>query len=380
MKKITIFVNDLFYNGISRSVCSLANALVNKYELEIVATYKLSDKPAFNIDDKINIKYLIEDERPNQVAINKALKSFKFFKLIKLLQQKNKLIKRRDNLLMVFIKACDSDVIITTEEYLNTLVGRYAPKKTFKIGWCHRHHQRKVKKVNSLVASTLGLDKVAFVSKYLTNWYIREYKVRRIPIEALYIPNFIDYLPTNLSKLNNNNLIAVGSLTKGKGFTDLIKVFKIMVDFNPNIHLDIVGDGEEKGKLESLIKELKLTKAITLNGNLNEQDLSKLYEKSSIYLMASYVEAFGLPLIEAMSHGLPCISFTSADGSNELITEGFNGHLIADRNGSEMARLALELLNDKEKLKKFSNNAIETAKCYAKDKIITEWIKLITTK
>ena len=96
--------------------------------------------------------------------------------------------------------------------------------------------------------------------------------------------------------------------------------------------------------------------------------------------MASYVEAFGLPLIEAMSHGLPCISFTSADGSNELITEGFNGHLIAGRNGSEMARLALELLNDKEKLKKFSNNAIETAKCYAKDKIITEWIKLITTK
>jgi len=379
MKKITIFVNDLYYNGISKSVCSLANALDSKYEVEIVSTYKLSDKGAFNINDKISVKYLIEDDKPNQLAITKALKKLKVFKLIKLLNVKTQLEKRRDSLLMVFIKACDSDVIITTDNYLNTLVGKYASKKAFKIGWSHRYHQRKVNNVNDLVASTLGLDKAVFVSKYLKTWYEREYKVRRIPVEALYIPNFID-LPTSLSKLNTSDFIAVGKLTKEKGFLDLVKTFKIMYDFNPDIHLDIVGDGPLKEKIENLIKELKLTKAITLNGNLNEKELSKLYEKSSICLMTSYTEAFGLPLIEAMSYGIPCLSFTSAVGSNELITEGFNGHLINDRNNSEMARLALELLKDKEKLKKMSNNAIEVAKCYTKDKIITEWIKLIERK
>lgn len=380
MKKITIFVNDLFYNGVSKSVCSLANVLDTKYEVEIVSTYKLSDERVFCINDKVNVKYLIEDAKPDQGEINRALKSFKIFKLIKLLNKKNKLEKRRDSLLIVFIKACNSDVIITTDNYLNTLVGKYASKKVFKIGWVHRHHQRKVKNVNDLVASTINLEKTVFVSKYLKTWYEREYKVRRIPIEALYIPNFIDCLPTNLSKLNTNNFIAVGRLVKDKGFIDLVKAFKIMYDFNPDIHLDIVGDGPLKAKIENLIKELNLSKVITLNGNLNEKELGKLYEKSSICLMTSFTEAFGLPLIEAMSYDLPCLSFTSADGSNELITEGFNGHLINDRNNSEMARLALELLKDKEKLKKMSNNAIEVAKSYTKDKIITEWIKLIERK
>ena len=96
--------------------------------------------------------------------------------------------------------------------------------------------------------------------------------------------------------------------------------------------------------------------------------------------MTSYTESFGLVLIEAMSYGLPCISFTSAEGASELINDGLNGYLINDRNIDQMAVTALNLLKDKEILAKLSENALEVSKKYQKDIVKEDWIKLIENK
>ena len=59
MKKITILSLHLGFGGIERSVVSLANILCKKYMVEIVSVYKLYDKPSFDIDDRVDVKYLI---------------------------------------------------------------------------------------------------------------------------------------------------------------------------------------------------------------------------------------------------------------------------------------------------------------------------------
>ncbi len=82
MKKITILSLHLGFGGIERSVVSLANILCKKYMVEIVSVYKLYDKPSFDIDDRVDVKYLINGG-PNKNEFKNALKSHHVFKIFK---------------------------------------------------------------------------------------------------------------------------------------------------------------------------------------------------------------------------------------------------------------------------------------------------------
>ena len=64
MKKISILSLHLGYGGIEKCVVTLANSLCSRYEVEIAVCYKLYDKPAFDIDDRVKIKYLNKDLKP----------------------------------------------------------------------------------------------------------------------------------------------------------------------------------------------------------------------------------------------------------------------------------------------------------------------------
>ena len=91
----------------------------------------------------------------------------------------------------------------------------------------------------------------------------------------------------------------------------------------------------------------KLTDSITVHGYLKRKEIDKLLNKSSIYLMTSYTESFGIVLIEAMSHGLPCIAFSSAEGANDLINNNENGYLVENRNFEKMKDIIIELIDSK---------------------------------
>ena len=54
------------------------------------------------------------------------------------------------------------------------------------------------------------------------------------------------------------------------------------------------------------------------SGYLNRKEIDKLLSESSLYVMTSYTESFGIVLIEAMAYGIPCLAYTSAEGANDL--------------------------------------------------------------
>ena len=78
MKKVSILSLHLGFGGIEKSVSALANLLCEKYEVEIACTYKLYDKPVFSIDDRVTIKYLVPDLKPNREEVKFALKNKRF--------------------------------------------------------------------------------------------------------------------------------------------------------------------------------------------------------------------------------------------------------------------------------------------------------------
>lgn len=375
MKKVAIFSLHLGVGGIEKCVTSLANLLCDYYEVEIISTYKLNKEPAFDIDKRVKVKYLIND-KPNRQELKSALTDFKIVEIFKQIFKSIKILYKKYALNVREMKNTDSDIIISTRDYFNKLLGEYGKNK-YKIGWEHNYPQNK-KEIHKLLKTVKNLDKLVLVSKTqykLYSQYLKGYKC-----EPVCIYNFLDEIPTITSNLENLNLISVGRLSKEKGFTDLVKAFSIMYKKNNYLHLDIVGDGDEYQEVSNLINKLNLNKAITMHGYKDKDFINMLYQNSSIYLMTSYTESFGLVLIEAMSFGLPCIAYDDSEGATELIKNDYNGYLIKNRNAEEMSKKVLELIDDKIKIQELSINSVKFVKKYDKNRIVKDWLKLLERK
>ena len=129
MKKIKILALHLGTGGIENSIASLSNMLVEKYDVEIITTYKLEEKPAFYINPKVKIKYLIKDLKPNKKELKQAIKSKKIIDILKEILISLKILYLRKKLMKDEVKKIDADIIISTRDFHNKILGKYASKK-----------------------------------------------------------------------------------------------------------------------------------------------------------------------------------------------------------------------------------------------------------
>ena len=369
MKKITILSLHLGYGGAERCITNLANSLVDTYRVEILSVYKLYEEPAFFLDKRVNVRYLT-DVKPNRDDMRYDLKHFKVFSLVKDLFYALKVLYQKRRRTIDAIDACDSDVILSTKVYFNKLLGEYKNTGVKAIGWEHNYNNHTKKEIREFVKSCRYLDEVVMVNKELKDFYEKEFKKNKMSCKVRYIPNYIDSLNKLKSSLESNNLISVGRLEAVKGFNDLIRVMQL-VDLNyQGVHLTLVGDGKEKDNIFKEVVKVKMT------GYLFQEDIDKLYDEASIYVMTSHSESFGLVMLEAMAHGLPVVAFSSAEGARELIKDGYNGYLIDNRNEYEMAEKIVSLLKNRKTLKEMGKNALKVASLYTKDEVIKKWVEL----
>ena len=370
MKKITILALHLNFGGIERFITNLANSISEDYKVEIVSTYKLLDEPFFKLNDNITVKYLITDLKPNKNLVKKYLNECKFIKLFKELIKSIKILHYKKYRMIKYIKDCDSDIIISTRDIHNKWLGKHGKVSALKIGSEHNDIDS-TKYIKTISNTAMKLDYFVVVSKKMVD----DYK-KYLSIPVVHIPNSIEELPKTYSKLNTNNIISVGRLESVKGFDDLIDVLKIVVLKNKNVTLNIVGDGSQYKLLDNKINDLGLQNNINLLGYKNSKELSELYNQSSIYVMTSFSESFGLVLLEAQSHKLPCIAFDSANGAKELIHNGVDGYLICNRDKEKMTNKILELINDKNKCKQLGEKALENSKNYLSKNIKQKWVDI----
>lgn len=370
MKKITILALHLGYGGIEQYISSLCKMLENDYEIEIISTYKVLDKPAFYFSDKIKITYLIED-KPNKQEFKNSVKNFKILSIFKEGFKSFKILYLKYFKNKKAIKKISSDYVITTRIFHNKLVSKYLNKNIIKIATDHNYHDDNSKYIKSLMKSCENFDYFVAVSKALYNTYKNIFKCK-----CVYIPNVLDKLPSNKSNLKNKELISIGRLSSEKGFIDLISVLDIVKQDIKNIKLNLIGDGYQKDELTAKIKDLKLENNVILHGYKNNDEKEKYMLQSSLYIMTSFTESFGLVLLEAMSYGIPCIAFDSASGAKELINKN-NGILIKNRDKSEMAKAIVYLLKNEKLRKKLGENAIKSCEKYLSDNIKKDWLRIL---
>ena len=375
MKKISILSLHLGYGGIEKCVVNLANTLCRKYDVEIAVCYKLYEKSAFDLDKRVKVKYLNNDLKPNHDTLRSALKSKNIIKIIKELAFSSKVLYYRKKTMVQYIKNTDSSVIISTRDIFNYWLSGYGRDGVLKIGWEHNHFHENLKYADKVSNSAKSLDYLVLVSSELQKFYAN--RLRNSNCMCIYIPNSIDKLPENSAPLKSKRLVSVGRLSPEKGYLDLLKIFNILVKSKPDWHLDIIGDGVERDKLKKYIEKNELNEKVTLHGFQGKEYIDKILHDSSIYLMTSYTESFGIVLIEAMSHGIPCIAFDSAEGAREIINSGENGYLIKNRNQEAMIMKIKDLINNEEERIRIGKQARKSVKKYTSDIVGEEWITLM---
>ena len=373
MKKIQILALHLSYGGVEKAIIDLANNLSSFYDVEILSTYKIGDKPAYNVSDKVKIKYLIDSMQPEPELFKKYVKSLKLFKAFFLGIKSIKILFLKRKLMVREIKVSNADVLISARIFHNRLLSKYCNINKTRIAWEHNHHQNNKKYFNKVINSASNLDYLVLVSKNLYNDYSKV--IINAKCKCVYIPNMIDIKKCNISSLDSKTLINVSRFSKEKGLYDLIDVIEIVRDSIRDIKLNLIGDGPLFDSIKSYVFEKKLENNVVFYGFQNTDFISKCLDKSSLYVMTSFTESFGISLIEAFSHGVPAVAFDSANGACELI--GNNELLISGRNKSKMANEIVKLLEDRKTLSRFAEEYLMVSKKYMPSKIVGEWKKII---
>ena len=344
--------------------------MVDDYIVEIVSTYKVYAKPINELNRKVKVSFLT-NLKPNKMEFKCALKRGNLFSVFKEGFRSIKILILKKKLMVDFIKNCDADVIISTRDIHNSWLGKYGSSNALKIGWEHNHHHGDSKYVKRIVKSCSNLDYFVVVSQELCDFYKPLVKPT-----CVYIPNLIEKSDA-VSDLKSSNIVSVGRLSPEKGFIDLIEVFSLVHEKYPSWKLNIVGDGEEKKKILSHIKKYNLDDSVIMHGFLDKNGVSKVLSNSSIYVMTSYTESFGIVLLEAFSHGVPCVAFDSAEGANEIITNNWDGYLVSNRDFVEMSRVIGKLIDCPGRREAMGVNGLDKIKKYSLSRVKSEWVDII---
>ncbi|MEZ4970191.1 MAG: glycosyltransferase family 4 protein [Flavobacteriaceae bacterium] len=353
--KICFVIPSLNSGGAERVVSNLANVLINDYEVHIITLS--ASQPFYKLDNKICLHYCKTNIKPSTSILAATVNNISLTKKIIEISRENKI-----QLLIGFMTTANILAIISSK-FLGIPViisERNNPSMEITSKMWKTLRKYLYRLANYVVVQT----------KPIKDYYIKTVKEDNLII----IPNpLIINLPSK--QISNDNIILnVGRLSPQKAQDILIRAFALTQ--NKDWKLFIVGEGENRGKLEKLINQLNLKEQVKLIGQIN--DITQIYAQAKIFAFSSIYEGFPNALIEAMYCGLPCISTNCPTGPGELINDGVNGFL-SPVNEIETFAFKLNTLMHNETLRNtFANKSTETALPFDYIKVTEKWKLLIS--
>lgn len=209
---------------------------------------------------------------------------------------------------------------------------------------------------NIVTISGLSKDQIIYFYK------IKEKDIRVIPNGI----NIKRFSPSNYSKdirerYGKNILLYTGLMVQRKKVPVLLKAMPYVIEKIPDVHLLLTGEGSFLNNYKKLSESLGIQRNVTFLGFVSDRDLQKYYATSDIYVFPSAIEGFGQVLLEAMASGTPVICANRLPMS-EIIEDG--GKTFELNNSKEFSEIIINLLKDKEKLRKLGENGLKIAKKY----------------
>lgn len=356
MLKICFIVHNCAdYGGVGTVTSNLVKELSNYYEVLIAS--------------------ILDDERPNAILSGSKIEITRFVSSgFRLRTQQRKLFIP----LKQYIKSNKIDIVIAMGHYPGFLVSPACFASKTKVVFCDHGaliNQWDDKKaiVMRYIASKV-CDKTVVLTEKTLNDYIEKFHLN--PQKITYIYNWIESSDSDSQKydMDSRKLLSVGRLSEEKGFNQLMEAMSLIIKKHPDWMLDLYGDGEEKDRLNNLIKDLNLSENVILKGRCD--NVRDYYKDYAAYVMPSYREGLPVTLLEAKINMLPIVSFDVNTGPREIVRDGKDGILVEPKNIKALADAMCTLIENRDLRKRYSDNAKGNLDLFSKEKIIPQWKEL----
>ncbi|WP_328816187.1 glycosyltransferase family 4 protein [Nonomuraea cypriaca] len=360
--------------GTIRTVFNLASYLAREHDVEIVSILKEAEEPFFPIDPRVRFRFLDDRLKPGPDPLRAVLS-----KLPSRLIPKEETAYHRFNLwtdlkLSRYIRSLDTGVLIGTRPGLNLAMAQLALPGVITIGQEHVALRAQAEPIQELIKWRYRrLD--ALVT--LTKADLRDYRetLPKQPKKLTRIPNAVPPMTGDVAKLDAKVAVAVGRMTRIKGFHRLITAWQTVAATHPDWKLRIYGAGPQEEGLAQQIVEAGLEGTVELPGPTN--DVGAELEKASIFVLSSRHEGFPMTILEAMAKGLAIVSFNSPHGPKEMIMHEVDGLLVKQRTNANLADSIIRVIEDEGLRRDLAAHALETARTYDPDLVGAKWDALL---
>lgn len=172
-------------------------------------------------------------------------------------------------------------------------------------------------------------------------------------------------------------LLSVGRLGYQKNYSLLVEAFVRIAPIFPDWDLAIIGEGEDRSQLESLVTQHSLERRVTLPGVT--KSITAWYASAQLFCLPSRWEGFPNALAEALAHGLPAVGFAGCAGVRDLIVDGSNG-LLANGNGdiNSLILSLTALMRDPVLRASMGLMAVDSVRPFDPQTIFSRWEQLLS--
>ena len=185
------------------------------------------------------------------------------------------------------------------------------------------------------------------------------------------IPDPLSLSPTKVSPLTEKRVVAVARYSHEKGIDLLLQSWSKVEKKISDWRLDVFGDGD-RTSYELLIDDLKIDRSrCQLHARTN--DVEKEYCNSSIFVLSSRYEGFGMVITEAMACGLPVVTFDCPWGPRSIITDGEDGVLVENGDVEAMATNLAKLIFDESLRNSMSKAGLNHVQRFKIERIAKQW-------
>lgn len=384
-KKILFYTSGVGLGGVEKVVLEVLKEIdKNKFDIKLALQYENENLFENEIPKEVNYKYMLPQKVIDKSLYFRERKKNIFYKMLysfmlsyeKYIIKKNYLEFSKDRKIVIDFKSGDFLKLINLENGTE--------KK--RVCWLHSEITKlnKYEKRKKFLRGNLNkCDKVVCICEDMKNGVIKEMLELEDKLEVIYNPFDIekikiksnDYseIKDNEKKLLEDNYIIMVSRLDNvqKDFDTLIKAFKTVNQKRKDIKLYLLGNGPDRKKVESMIKNENLQEYIKLLG-VKKNPYSWI-KGSKLLVHSSRYEGFGLVLVEALILGKVVISSNCKVGPREILDNGKYGSLVEVGDYNSMAQEILELLQeDSIKRERYLTNINESIERFDKKNIIKQ--------
>ena len=369
-----LLLNAGSMGGTIRATHNLAAYLAQSHEVEIISMIRRREQPFFPFPAGVKVT-TIDDLRPSgkRSRIARLLSAHRSVLMHPADRASSRTTLWTDFRLARALRTRKRGVLIATRPALNLVAAYVAPESLVRIGQDHLNLSTYTRSLTRAIAAGYPkLDALVTLTERDADDYRRAF--RNSPLITS-IPNASWGFGDLRSNGSARTVVAAGRLSKQKAYARLIAAFARVAEAHPDWHLVIYGRGPRRAHLERLIDRRGLRGNVTLAGPV--EDIGGAMASASIFALSSHFEGFPMVLLEAMSVGLPVVSFDCPTGPREIVRSGHNGLLVPEGDVPELAAALIRMIEDEDLRRRCSAGALETAAEYSPDEIGRRWERLI---